>query len=412
MLAFSSRKAKKGGGSIAQPLAYVDPTVLPPNAAAGPNLLEQSGLILRPRIGGGSVQQPLAYMDPTQTVPSAPAGSTMLVQQGLVVRPEIHRQTGGNQGGFLPSVMKGVVNSGVIVAPLAAMAAKRMWNGTRKSRRGGGKKEDWAHNREAAKEELTKYGKPSALNVNKYAALKRKSEEEADEWLTGYILKKRTTAKKGTKKGKTNNKTEKKPKKEVKKTKAEAHSNVKTASLWKDLVERAKKNLSLYGKPSGPNIMKLASLHKKGENTQAFVKNFKTRKQYASPSKSPRSAYKNNLKTARNYLRQFGKPSAPNLSKFVSLKRKGESTVAVENAVKARGKAVNVKPVSPRAVKATDKSPPPKAKPSNWKTTYEKAKANLQALRNKPKAAQIVTLAALRRRGENNSKFLETYRRE
>ena len=111
------------------------------------------------------MQQPLQYLDPLLPAPSASSGSNLLVRDGLIVRPEISRQQGGSKGGFLPSVMKGVVNSGYIVAPLATFAAHRMLNTTRK--KGGGKKEDWTRNREAAKEELLKYGKPSALNVNK-----------------------------------------------------------------------------------------------------------------------------------------------------------------------------------------------------------------------------------------------------
>ena len=413
MLAFSSRKQKKGGGSVAQPLAYVDPTVLPPNAPAGSDRLVQNGLILRPRIGGGSVQQPLQYLDTTYPSPSAAAGSDRLVQNGLIVRPVIPTQSGGSTGGFLPSVMKGVVNSGAIIAPLAAMAAKRMWNGTRK-RRGGGKKEDWARNREAARTELLKYGKPSALNVNKFAALKRTDEDEADAWLTDYIVKKRKTVKKKQPKKAAKNKTEKAkpaPKKKVKVLSPPANLGAKTTSLWKNLVDRAKKNLGKYGKPSGPNIMKLASLHKKGLDTNAFVKNFKTRKQYVSPTKSPRSTYKNNLQAARTHLKQFGNPTVANVSKFVSLKRKGQSTANVETAVKSRAKPVTqqAKPVEPSAVKKTARSPPPQSKASNWKNTYKKAKENLQSIREKPKASQIASLAALRRRGLSNAEFLSKY---
>ena len=300
--------------------------------------------------------------------PSAAGPPDLLKQNGLIVRPAIERQAGGSAGGFLPSIMKGVVNSGVIVAPLAAMAAKRMMNGTR--RKGGGKKENWAHNREAAKEELMKYGKPSALNVNKYAALKRKSEEEADDWLTGYILKKRKTAKKPKKTAK--NKTEKaaKPKKARKET-----SDVKTAALWKNLVERAKKDLEKYGKPSGANARKFASLHKKGLNTKAFLANYQTRKKYVAPTvKTARNTYKNNLQKAKQELSTFGKPTAANLSKYVSLKRKGESVKVVENAVKSRVKQTVV---AGEAVKPTSRSPPP--------ANVEKMKQQLQLLKKKIK---------------------------
>lgn len=337
----------------------------PPNAAAGQNLLQQNGLIVRPPIGrqsaGGSSQQPLAYLDTTLPVPSAPSGSDILKQNGLILRPEIPRQMGGDRkrGGFLPSIMKGVVNSSVVVAPLAVMAAHRMMNSTRK--KGGGKKEDWAYNREVAKEELSQYGKPSALNINKYAALKRKSLSNADDWLTDYIVKKRT-AKKG------------------KKAKVIKVKNaVKTANIWKSLVDRAKENLQKYGKPSGANTRKFASLRKKGENTKTFLTNFKTRKHYASPVKNltARNEYKRNRKEAQLHLSQFGKPTVANVSKFVSLKRKGQAIKGIENAVKARAKPSVVSAVK---VKPTGKSPPP--------DTLAKMRESLTLLRKKIKALE------------------------
>jgi hypothetical protein len=370
MLAFSSRKEqnKHGGGSGQQPLPYLDPTYSSPNANAGSNLLKQDGLILRPvipRMAGGSVQQPLPYLDPTFSSPSAPtnAGSDLLKQHGLILRPRI--------GGFLPSVMKGVVNSAFITAPLSVMAMRRMMNKTRKN--GGGKKENWARNREAAKEELSKYGKPSGLNVNKYAALLRKNEAGAEDWLTSYILKKRQTAKKTPKKNKKANKTVKN------KTNKKNKKEVKTASLWKNLVDRAKKDLQPYGKPSGANLHKFASLKQKQLNTTAFLANYQTRKKYVAPVavKTARNTYKNNLQKAKQELATLGKPTAPNLAKYVSLKRKGQSVKPVENAVKSRVKPVE-QPVG-LAVKPTTRSPPPP------KQDMEKIMRNLQLLHKKIK---------------------------
>ena len=383
-------------------MAYLDPTIGGPNAASGADLLKQSGLLLRPVINtrgggfeqhaGGSNQQPLPYLDPTLPSPSALAGPNLLQQQGLIVRPVIERQSGGSgsHGGFIPSVMKGVVNSAFIVGPLAAIAAKKMIYNTRKNRhgggsllttgRGGGKKENWAQNREAAKEELTQYGKPSALNVNKYAALKRKSDDEAEDWLVGYILKKRKTVKKSKKAPK--NKTEKVAKVTKKKAKKE-HNGVKTVSLWKDLVERAKKDLGKYGKPSGANTAKLASLHKKGLNTKQFFENYQTRKKYVTPTvKSARNTYKNNLQEARQYLSQYGKPTVANTAKFVSLKRKGESVKGIENAVKSRVKPVTLQAT---AVKATSRSPPVATATARVtvNSTLEKMKRNLAILHKK-----------------------------
>jgi hypothetical protein len=348
--------SKRGGGSVNQPLSYLDPTELPSNASAGSNLLEQNGLILRPRIGGGSTHQSLPYIDDTIGSPSAPAGIDLLKQSGLIVRPAIGgfnnaEKRGGfkangmsdldtiaqKRGGFLPSVMKGVVNSGAIVAPLAVFAARRML--TAKKRRGGGKKEDWARNRNIARSELEQYGKPSALNINKYAALKRKNVEGAEDWLVDYIVRKR-------KSGKTK-----------KVAKAKANNRPKTASMWKNLVAKAKNNLGKYGKPSGANISKFASLRKRQLNTKNFLANFKTRKQYHSPvkMKTAKNKYRENLQEGRQYLSQFGKPTVTNVAKFVSLKRRGENTGGIEVAVKSR-----VKPVTPKfTVKPTHYSPPP-----------------------------------------------------
>ena len=357
MLAFSSRKSKGGGGSIVgpmhptttgqrggsnnQPLPYIDPTYSSPNAAAGADLLKKNDLILRPRIGGGSIQQPLAYVDPTYSSPNASAGTNLLKQNDLILRPRIGgTRRNRKHGGFIPSVMKGVVNSAMIVGPLAGYAAKRMINDTKK-RRGGGKKENWAHNREVAKEELLQYGKPSALNINKFAALKRKDPEAAEDWLTEYIVKKRKTVKKG-----------KKQSKEEKVVNA-----VKTELLWKNLLQQAKADLGKYGKPSGANTVKFASLKRKGENTGAFVKNFQTRKQYVEPVKTAKNQYKMNREEAKQYLSQFGKPTVANVSKFVSQKRKGISTTGIENAVKGRVKNAPKGLVS--AIKPTKKSPPP-----------------------------------------------------
>jgi len=110
--------------------------------------------------------QPLSFVDSSYKEPSASAGSDLQVQNDLVLRPRI--------GGFFPSVMQGVVDGGRYLAPLAALTGRRMF-----SRKGGGKKEDWARNRERARAELQRYGNPSGVNVNKYAAYVRKDSRAA-----------------------------------------------------------------------------------------------------------------------------------------------------------------------------------------------------------------------------------------
>jgi len=114
--------------------------------------------------------QPLSFVDSSYKEPSASAGSNLQVQNDLVLRPRI--------GGFFPSVMQGVVDGGRYLAPLAALTGRRMF-----SRKGGGKKEDWARNRERARAELQQYGNPSGVNVNKYAAYVRKNSRAAAAFL-------------------------------------------------------------------------------------------------------------------------------------------------------------------------------------------------------------------------------------
>jgi len=114
--------------------------------------------------------QPLSFVDSSYKEPSASAGSDLQVQNDLVLRPRI--------GGFFPSVMQGVVDGGRYLAPLAALTGRRMF-----SKNGGGKKEDWARNRERARAELQQYGNPSGVNVNKYAAYVRKDSRVAAAFL-------------------------------------------------------------------------------------------------------------------------------------------------------------------------------------------------------------------------------------
>lgn len=391
--------------------------------------------------GGGSGEQPLRYLDANAALPNAPAGSNLLQPNPYVVRPLI----GGSKGGFIPSVMQGVVEGGVYLAPLAAITARKMLTN------GGGKKEDWARNREFAKAELAKYGKPSAINVNKLAALARKNSVAAAAFMSDYRAKKvaaveKAKTKKARAKG-TKGKTKKNnglgamprpfpmalakpthlyfdnegrvisraappsppkartPKaKTVKKVRIvspnrslknrefpmtqasirkQAEDNSKKAmaayyksigmrkprsnigkkrtatrkvnsppktaimasqkqSEWKTLMANAKTNLSQYGKPSGPNLTRYASMRRQGKNTSEFLRNFQTRKgtiqtKVRSPEvvlqqEQPLTAvsdkmdrYRHNYQGAKAVLSQIGRPTAANIAKFVSLKRRGES---------------------------------------------------------------------------------------
>jgi hypothetical protein len=82
--------------------------------------------------------------------------------------------------------MQGVVDGGRYLAPLAALTGRRMFS----AKRGGGKANNWTRNRERAKVELQRYGKPSAVNVNKYAAFVRKNSKAAADFLRDYEARK------------------------------------------------------------------------------------------------------------------------------------------------------------------------------------------------------------------------------
>lgn len=314
--------------------------------------------------GGASIGEPLAYLDSKAPVPSAPAGSNLLISNGAIIRPTI--------GGFVPSVMKGVVDGGTYMVPLAGMVASRMLTG-------GGKKEDWARNREFAKGELAKYGKPSAANVNKLAALARKNQEAARQFMYNFKAKKaeqetKKAAKKPRRKAAVsptrkmpralpmfNNSIPKPRTKKVVRIASppqypmsqaaiyrEAEENSKRAmanyatqtrrqttnkqQAWRTLMANAKMNLSQFGKPRIVNMTKYASLKKQGLPTNTFIREFQERRiEKAIPTQQPitavtkRNKYRENFAAAKAELAQYGRPTGPNIAKFVTLKRRGNN---------------------------------------------------------------------------------------
>ncbi len=138
--------------------------------------------------GGGSVGQSIKWVDPAAPEQTAAAGGDLLKQQGNIVRPAIGGGTRKNkrQGGFYPSVMAGVVDNGLLIAPMAAFAGRKLLS--RKTRKvGGGKKGNvWRAQQAEAKAVLGAYGKPTAKNIAKYAAAKRKGSLQAEEVLLDF----------------------------------------------------------------------------------------------------------------------------------------------------------------------------------------------------------------------------------
>ena len=227
--------------------------------------------------------QPLSYTDVSYKEPSSWAGSNLQVQNDLILRPRIGGSRGSrrSKGGFYPSIMKGVVDGGVYLAPLAALTGRRMF--TRKN--GGGKKENWARNRGEAKVSLERYGKPSAVNVNKYAALKRKDTRKAADFKRAYIQRKGLIV---VKEGKKPRKEQKRPTnraleaeyKKVQSRRAPARDRVK----WANQVHAASETLKQFKKKNPGikrfkgNFMTLASLRRLGMDEKEFFQKYKTLK--------------------------------------------------------------------------------------------------------------------------------------
>lgn len=400
------------------------------------------------RRGGGSVQQPLDYVDSEYPKPNAPAGENLLVERGGIARPMI--------GGFIPSVMKGVVNSGAVLGPLVAMEAKRLWNGnsTRK-RRGGGKKENWAKNRQTAKNVLSQYGKPSALNVNKYAALLRKDPAAARAFLAEYQYRKQTKAtRKVVRTPRTAKATTNAPRvarhiflNELGNVIAEEpvipgeplRLTVNKTGRVRTKVERvrtasvsAPKSKHIFFNNEGrtierpiPKPVTLAQ-PKKGilKPSTMYPETVKTAK--PATVKTTRTQYLNNLATARKELSEFGNPNVTNVAQYVSMKRKGSNVSAFINNFKTRKSAVKTtkKPVGTIGEMTpllpmregyvpigTTQSAKRTRKVSNaWKTFYAQAKANLSATGQRAKAKNIAKLASIRRKGESNAEFMTAYK--
>lgn len=317
--------------------------------------------VARTKVGGGSIQQSMDYMYPGQYLPNASAGNNLLNATELIARPRI--------GGFLPSVMKGVVNAGMVTVPLAAAAAKRMMNNTHK-RRGGGKAENWTRNRQAAKAELEAYGKPSALNTNKYAALKRKNLAGARMFLDEYKTRKaeskeaKLLRKKGTRKSKSKSK--------GKATEPPVIIFDEAANVVRAVRPRAVSGAQPNGMSlrSGKQLgSQSAALRKAAEDLAKAQAEYLAKKQKdeneskgKQRKKTEKSvAWASLMKKAHENLSKVGKPTIGNYSKYASAMRKGVETnmETIRTAVRARGP-----PMPPKSTKPTRTAAATAAKPS------------------------------------------------
>lgn len=246
--------------------------------------------------------QPLSYVDSSYKEPSASAGSDLQVQNDLVLRPRI--------GGFYPSVMRGVVEGGQYLAPLVALTGRKMF--TRKS--GGGKKENWARNRERARAELERYGNPSGVNVNKYAAYVRKDSRAAAEFLDEFRNKKMKVPKKAKKAPKYEARLQRNFKRQAQENSDAAMREYKQLMtrrsppkaeptrkvMWANQLKKAAETIKQFEKAhpgikrTKGNFTTLASLRRRGLNDREFFD------RYGSPTEAPTRKNKNRFSPYRN----------------------------------------------------------------------------------------------------------------
>jgi len=369
--------------------------------------------------GGGSVGQSLKYVDPAAPEQMAAAGTDLLKQNGLILRPAIGGHRGGTRkkkGGFFPSVMSGVVNAGVYLAPLTAIAGRRLFS--QKQRRGGGKKGNlFKAQKEEAKAELDVIGKASAANVLAFVAAKRRGSEAAEEYLSKFRNKKLEKAvelegkriakeeKKAEREAKRASKKAKKPaaasrsssrsdassnrpvtkaqlareaaenvaraKAEAAAAKAAAKKPLKNSQVaWFSLVENAAKRLAPNGVPTRKNAMKYASLLKQGKNAEAsaFLANFRARSR------------KSNKKTA---AAPSAYAAAGNNSGAKAAKKPAKKTVTGNNG-------------------ATKKRKSPSAAQKAYFEALRTARSTLGAI-GKPKPANMAKWASLKVSKKNNA---------
>ncbi len=290
--------------------------------------------------GGGSVGQSLRYMDTAAPERTAPAGNNLLIERGLIARPAIGGGTRKKRkGGFYPSVMKGVLNAGMITMPLVGIAARKML-----SRKGGGKKgEIWQRNKNEAKAILEHYGKPSAGNVQAFALAKRRGSQPAEAYLQDYRKRKQEKAEKNEafKQAKAREKADKAAEREaMKQAKAKAKANEKAAKAKAKANEKAAKAAAKAAtkKVKAPKAAK--GTKKAKVNAQPHPENVAfwetllqnapvpvvvatTTKKGKSPSAKSKQ-YFQNLSSAREYLATIGAPTGPNMSAYIKAKRAGD----------------------------------------------------------------------------------------
>jgi hypothetical protein len=363
--------------------------------------------------GGGSVGQSLRYVDTAAPEQSAPAGSDLLIERYPIVRPAIGGGTRKKRGGFFPSVMSGIVNAGMVTLPLAGYSARKLLS--RKTRKGGAKLAKWLAQKEEAKAMLEHYGKPSARNIQDYAIARRRGTNVAETYLNNFRKRKqeKQEANEAKRAAKAAAKAEKKRQRNEKKAASKKNKTVKkprASKKAKVVNETPKQGKHLFFNNEGQVMNSAArnkaleSLGKKVASPKTPVNNRpktpvnnrpktpvnnrpktpvnnttakkgkkgkakKANNGTAKPRKSPSAAskkYFEELRKAREYLGTIGAPTGPNMSKYASMKLRGENTSAFEENFKTR------RPLSLATAKKPRKTKTVKAKKSNETKTTPK----------------------------------------
>lgn len=361
----------------------------------------------RTKVGGGSVQQSIDYLYPGQGLPTAVAGKDLLtITSDTISRPRI--ESTPMNGGFIPSVMKGVMNGAAIVGPLAFMAGKRLMNNTR--RRGGGKMENWARNRQMAKDELLRYGKPGAANIQKYAALKRKlNNPKFDKRVILNDIKAFVKDYKTRKVAKA----AKKPTRKAPKPKANAAAFEFNNKKGKLIPFRNDPNLASRRRD---NAAARAAARLAAERTVPVVP--VTVPVTVAPAPATVRTYtKKNTGTnwrslqdrARKILSQYGKPKATNIARYAStLRGTRPNGLAPETVLSEFQMRVLPPPFSEPEPVASGPPPPPFSKADALRANKNAAKAVLGAY-GAPSGRDIITFTALSRKRTTNTNTAKKY---
>ena len=376
------------------------------------------------QIGGGSIAQSLRYVDPAAPERSASAGSDLLKESGLIARPAIGGGTRkSRKGGFYPSVMTGVVNAGIVLAPLTALAARKLFS--RKTRKGGGKKgERFLADKEEAKRQLENIGKPSAANVLAFVAAKRRGSAAAESYVNGFRKKKQNKeeANQAKRRAKEEKKAAKAAERAAKKATRKAKkavnvvkpaSNVSSASTVSN-----NNNNNSYRAPTKAQLLREAE-----ENAaRAKAEMNAARAESKKPLKNSQVAWLSLIANAQQKLKANGVPTRKNAMRYASLLKQGKAEAASEflanfrgrsRKVNAKAKAATPKAATPpaaeapkKATAATNGSIKKRKSPSPAQKAYFEALSTAKTVLGtlgKPKASNRAKWASLKVSKKNNA---------